>query len=72
MTTRIVESTIMKRPTLIAALTAMTAVLTATGAVHAHEGHGLPGISHWHSTDIWGFMAVAALIAAAVWMKGRK
>jgi len=33
----------------------------------AHEGHGLPGTSHWHATDIWGFAVVAVLTALAVW-----
>ena len=51
----------MKHHTLITTL----AALLSTGAAHAHEGHGLPGISHWHSTDVLGFIAVAALVNAA-------
>ncbi|MBI5924099.1 MAG: hypothetical protein HY836_00705 [Aquabacterium sp.] len=38
----------------------------------AHEGHDMPGVSHWHSTDVLGFVAVALVIAGAIWMKGRK
>lgn len=59
--------TIMKHTTLI-----LTAGLLAVQTAHAHEGHGLPGISHWHSTDVLGFVVVAALIAGVVWFKGRK
>ncbi|MBU4183330.1 MAG: hypothetical protein U1C47_16935 [Hydrogenophaga sp.] len=43
----------------IAALTALPAF--------AHDGHGLFG-SHWHPTDALGFVAVAGLIALAVWL----
>lgn len=37
----------------------------------AHEGHGLPG-PHWHATDVWGFVAVAAAAVVAVWFIRRK
>ena len=40
-----------------------------TGAL-AHDGHGLPG-AHWHATDAWGYLALGALIVAAVWWTGR-
>ena len=59
--------TIMKHTTLI-----LTAGLLAVQTAQAHEGHGLPGISHWHSTDVLGFVVVAALIAGVIWFKGRK
>lgn len=42
------------------------------GAAQAHEGHGLPGIAHWHGTDAWGFVVTAGIVALAIWMKGRK
>ncbi len=37
----------------------------------AHEGHGLPGSSHWHSGDasLYLFLAV---FAAAAWLVRRK
>ena len=38
----------------------------------AHDGHGMPGFSHWHSTDLFGFVAVAVLVGAAMWLRGRK
>ena len=38
-----------------------------TTAAFAHDGHGLMGV-HWHATDAWGFVAVAAMIAVAVWL----
>ena len=36
-------------------------------AAFAHDGHGLAGI-HWHATDTWGFVAVTAMIAVAIWL----
>jgi hypothetical protein len=47
-----------------AAVFAMAALSTAA---FAHDGHGLLG-SHWHSTDAWGFVALALAIGAALWM----
>ena len=38
----------------------------------AHEGHGMPGFAHWHASDVLGFVAVAAVVAAVVWFKGGK
>jgi hypothetical protein len=44
-----------------------TAVATiSTGAVYAHDGHGLAA-SHWHASDTAGFIVVAVLAALAVW-----
>ena len=40
---------------------------SAAFAAQAHEGHGLLG-SHWHATDAFGFVAVAALVGVAIWM----
>jgi hypothetical protein len=45
---------------------AISALLAGTGAVFAHENHGLPG-SHWHATDVWGFVALGAAFAIALW-----
>ena len=36
-------------------------------AVFAHDGHGLAGM-HWHATDTLGFIAVAAMLAVAIWL----
>ena len=38
--------------------------------VHAHGGHHAPEW-HWHATDLWGFLAVGALAALAVWLSRR-
>ncbi|MBQ0920286.1 hypothetical protein KBW71_17755 [Hydrogenophaga aromaticivorans] len=43
------------------------AATLATLPAFAHDGHGLFG-SHWHPTDALGFVAVAGLIALAVWL----
>jgi uncharacterized membrane protein YdcZ (DUF606 family) len=40
-------------------------------SAYAHDGHGLGG-THWHATDVLGFVAVALVAAAAVWWSGRK
>ena len=45
---------------------AISALMTSVNAVFAHEGHGLHG-SHWHATDLWGYVAVGVLIAAIIW-----
>ncbi len=40
--------------------------LVASSSVWAHEGHGLFG-THWHATDVLGFVAAGVAVAAAVW-----
>ena len=46
--------------------------LMACAPALAHDGHGLAG-SHWHVTDAWGFVALGAGLAAAIWFsKGGK
>jgi hypothetical protein len=42
----------------------------ATAAI-AHDGHGLGGSTHWHTTDALGFVVAAALVVAAVYF-GKK
>ena len=37
----------------------------------AHEGHGIEGASHYHATDVWGFVAFAFAIAIVWWFTGR-
>lgn len=48
----------------------LISTLAAASAALAHEGHGLDG-PHWHATDAWGFVAVGALVALAVWLSRR-
>jgi hypothetical protein len=52
------------------ALGTLGAALMSNSAL-AHEGHGLAG-SHWHATDPWGLIALAAVVAAALWAARRK
>ena len=48
-------------------LVAASASIMGATAVFAHDGHGLQGI-HWHATDTLGFIAVAAMVAVAIWL----
>lgn len=45
-------------------------VALLTTSAQAHDGHGLAGI-HWHATDVLGFIGLAVVVAAAIWL-GRK
>ena len=49
----------------------LTGLLGLTASSWAHEGHGLPGISHWHSGDSALYL-VGAAIAAGLWLARRK
>ena len=60
----------MKR--ILPALSALTLTGLCTLPAWAHEGHGLPGTAHWHGTDVLGFVAVAAGVAALTWLRGGK
>jgi hypothetical protein len=54
-------------------LTAALAGLAAfAGSAQAHEGHGLPGVAHWHASDAVGYVVLAAVVAAALWSTRRK
>jgi hypothetical protein len=46
--------------------------LFAASAAQAHEGHGLPGSSHWHASDTLGLLLVVVLAAGALWLGRRK
>ncbi len=49
---------------------APSAYLMSASITSAHDGHGLQG-SHWHATDLWGFVAIGVVLAVAIW-QGRK
>lgn len=51
---------------------ALPALACLSLAAQAHEGHGLPGLSHWHASDSLGWLVVAALAAGAFWLSRRK
>ena len=46
---------------------AMLTLLTWAGHALAHDGHGQGG-SHWHATDVLGFVALGGMVALAVWL----
>ncbi len=67
--TSIERSTTMKQ---LRPLSLLLASTTAALPAWAHEGHGMPGFAHWHASDVLGFVAVAAVVAAVIWFKGGK
>lgn len=42
------------------------------GAARAHEGHGLPGASHWHASDVLGLLLAAGVGVGLWWFSRRK
>jgi hypothetical protein len=44
----------------------LAAALLSSPAL-GHEGHGMPGIGHWHATDALGLLLAGGLAALAVW-----
>jgi hypothetical protein len=48
----------------------LVALVLASSAVLAHDGHGLIG-PHWHATDMLGFV-VAGAAGALAWWASRK
>ena len=44
-------------------------LLAGAGLAQAHEGHGLPGLSHWHATDT--ALLLAAVAAIGLWLMRR-
>ena len=56
--------------TFASSVTTAMALASLHTPVWAHEGHGLWG-SHWHATDVLGFVVAAALVAVAVYF-GKK
>ncbi|MEY4749047.1 MAG: hypothetical protein RIQ60_1261 [Pseudomonadota bacterium] len=53
------------------ATTALGLMAGQVGA-QAHEGHGLPGVAHWHATDSAGLLLVVGLFVVGLWLLGRK
>jgi predicted alpha/beta hydrolase len=47
-------------------LIAIQAIITPATAIFAHDGHNLSG-SHWHASDVFGFVILAAAIGMAFW-----
>ena len=45
----------------------VTLINLSVTATYAHNGHGLVG-THWHSTDVLGFVAAALAVGVAVWL----
>ena len=60
----------MKTPNALKKIAVFPVIMWA-GAALAHEGHGMSAAmnaTHWHATDTWGFVVVAALAALAIWI----
>ena len=45
-------------------------LIACAGLAQAHEGHGLPGPSHWHAGDVALLLAIVG--AAGLWLARRK
>ena len=56
---------------LLLRLISLFALLACTVPTWAHEGHGMDDASHYHATDVWGFVVMAALMAVVWWFTGR-
>ena len=48
------------------------AALVCAGVAQAHEGHGLPGRSHWHADDAGVLLALATAVGLGLWLFRRK
>ena len=46
------------------------ASLACANLAQAHEGHGMPGLSHWHASDV--LLALGAVAALGLWLARRK
>jgi hypothetical protein len=49
----------------------LAAAALAAWPALAHDGHGLPGASHWHTWDVMG-VALVAVAAGGIWWLGRR
>jgi hypothetical protein len=47
-------------------LIAIQAIITPATSIYAHDGHSLTG-SHWHASDVFGFVILAAAIGLTLW-----
>ena len=45
-------------------------LMFCAGLAQSHEGHGLPGPSHWHAGDV--LLVLAAMAALGLWLARRK
>ena len=46
------------------------ALLASTNLAQAHGGHGLPGLLHWHASDV--ALVLAAVAMLGLWLARRK
>ncbi len=56
-------------------LSVACALSSCASLVRAHEGHGLPGITHWHANDALALVPLVALVAvvgAGLWLNRKK
>jgi hypothetical protein len=47
-------------------LIATQAIISPNTSIFAHDGHGFLG-SHWHASDTFGFVILAAAIGLTLW-----
>ena len=46
---------------------ATLAIGTLASTAFTHDGHGTEG-THWHATDVWGFVVLGGMIALTIWL----
>ena len=52
---------------ILARTSAAAGLLAGAVSAFAHDGHAWAG-GHWHASDAWGFVVVAAGAALALWL----
>ena len=51
--------------------TSLVLLLACALPAYSHEGHGIDGASHYHATDVWGFVILICLMVIVWWFTGR-
>ena len=46
-----------------------TVGVSAAALAQAHSGHGAASAAHWHATDTWGLLLIAAALGLALWLR---
>jgi hypothetical protein len=50
----------------------MLALSLAAAPAFAHDGHGMPGDSHWHASDTLGWALLIVVLVGGAWFMNRR